>query len=167
MFIDPRKPVEHVNGLFDVEPEHFELPELEHSALDDAFDEMELFGFTLRSPFDLLKEKPAATIRAAQLPKLLGKEAELTGHLVTVKYTKSSDGRRMCFGTFLDTDGQWLDTVHFPDSAARHPFAGPGCYTIRGRVAEEFDFVYVDVSEMKRLPMLSMDDVPVRASLIK
>ena len=57
----------------------------------------------------------------------------------------------MYFGTFLDTKGAWIDTVHFPDSARKFPFIGPGCYTLTGKVVEEYDFTTIEVEYMKRL----------------
>ena len=64
----------------------------------------------------------------------------------------------MHFGTFLDQEGYWIDSVHFPPSAKAFPFSGPGCYRLIGKVHEEFDFVYVDVSHLYRLPNLNRDD---------
>jgi DNA polymerase-3 subunit alpha len=158
MMINPQDKKKQSKGLFDIEPETFVLPELEHSWLDDAYDEMELFGFTLCSPFDLLKEKSESRLSSKQLQKFIGKKIEIMGYLVSVKNTGSSDGRKMHFGTFLDTEGSWIDTVHFPDSARDQPFSGPGCYVIQGIVGEEFDFTYVEVSGLRRLPVLTRED---------
>ncbi len=77
---------------------------------------------------------------------------------MTTKNTRTSSGQRMHFGTFLDVDGYWLDTVHFPQSASAYPFNGPGCYHIVGKVAEEFDFIYVEVSQQHRLQTINKDD---------
>ena len=40
----------------------------------------------------------------------------------------------MYFGTFLDRDGDFIDTVHFPPVAAKYPFRGKGIYKITGKV---------------------------------
>jgi DNA polymerase-3 subunit alpha len=66
----------------------------------------------------------------------------------------------MHFGTFLDLEGYWIDTVHFPPSARAFPFSGPGCYSIKGKVINEFDFVYIEVTEQRRLPVVNKDDLP-------
>jgi len=158
MIVSPHEKKTNNRGLFDIEPEKFILPDLEHSWLDDAYDEMELFGFTLCSPFKLLKERSESRLTAAQLKKLVGKRVEIMGYMVSVKNTRSSDGRTMYFGTFLDTEGFWIDTVHFPDSAQSQPFTGPGCYRIQGIVGEEFDFTYIEVSGLKRLAVLTRED---------
>jgi DNA polymerase III subunit alpha len=158
MLINPVKQKAERSELFDVEPQRFELPRLENSWLDDAFDEMELFGFPLCSPFNLLKEELTNTLTAADLKKNIGKTIEIIGYMVTVKNTGTSKGERMHFGTFLDIHGAWIDTVHFPPAARAFPFSGPGCYRIIGRVIDEFDFICIDVSHQYRLSTLSRDD---------
>ena len=63
------------------------------------------------------------------------------GYLVTVKNTKTAKGERMDFATFLDQNGDYLDSVHFPIIAQQFPFQGKGLYKLQGRVAEEFGFL--------------------------
>jgi DNA polymerase-3 subunit alpha len=60
----------------------------------------------------------------------------------------------MYFGTFLDRDGDFIDTVHFPPIAAKYPFRGKGIYLIRGKVLEEFDCVNIEVISMVRLAIV-------------
>jgi DNA polymerase-3 subunit alpha len=67
----------------------------------------------------------------------------------------------MYFGTFIDIEGNWIDTVHFPPSAKQFPFNGPGCYRLSGKVTNEFDFITIEVTTMKRLPMIDMEKVQV------
>ncbi len=55
--------------IFAVERKHFELPELYYTAVDDAWDELELLGFPLGSPFDLLKEEHTAAAVESKLEK--------------------------------------------------------------------------------------------------
>ena len=160
MLINPIKKDKTKEELFDVEPEHFTLPKLENSWLDEAFDELELLGFPLCSPFKLLKEKISNTLLSQDLKKLEGKTIEIIGYLVTTKKTWTSSGESMYFGTFLDREGYWLDTVHFPPSAQAFPFSGPGCYRIIGKVINEFDFISIEVSHQYRLQQLNRDEVP-------
>jgi DNA polymerase-3 subunit alpha len=61
----------------------------------------------------------------------------------------------MFFGNFLDRDGDFIDTVHFPPVAKRYPFRGKGIYRITGVVMEEFGCVSVEVSRMERLPIIA------------
>jgi len=164
MYINPIKPPDN-NVLFTPEPIVFELPELENNWIDEAFDQIELFGFPLCSPFNLLKERITNTLTAAALHKFVGKTVEIIGFLVTTKNTGTSKGERMHFGTFLDIAGDWIDTVHFPPSVKAFPFTGPGCYRIIGRVTEEFDHLCIDVSHLYRLAMLNRDDVSNGATI--
>ncbi|HQQ93685.1 MAG TPA: DNA polymerase III subunit alpha [Bacteroidia bacterium] len=158
MLVSPHKKEEAGVELFDVEPEHYSLPELENNPLDDALDEIELLGFPLCSPFSLLKDPVKNSLLSRDLKKLEGKTIEIIGYLVSIKYTGTYKGEKMYFGTFLDLEGYWIDTVHFPPSARTYPFSGPGCYRIIGKVMSEFGFVYIDVSHQYRLPQLSRDD---------
>jgi DNA polymerase-3 subunit alpha len=73
------------------------------------------------------------------------------GYLISIKRTFTSKGDKMYFGTFIDLDGEWIDTVHFPPSAKAYPFSGNGCYLLKGKVVEEFNFRYIEVKWMKRL----------------
>ncbi|MDX1629760.1 MAG: DNA polymerase III subunit alpha, partial [Fulvivirga sp.] len=136
--------------LFDVDYRKFKLPKLSMSLLEDAFDEMELMGFPLCSPFTLLNEHLTSTLCVKDMPQYAGKEIAIMGYLVAVKNTGTSKGQRMNFGTFLDMEGQFIDTVHFPQTASRHPFRGKGIYTIKGKVVEEFDFYCIEVSAMEK-----------------
>ena len=70
---------------------------------------------------------------------------------MTKKNTKTTDGKRMAFGVFLDLQGQWIDSVHFPQILEQYPFRGPGCYSITGIVTEEFGFIAIEVTKLKRL----------------
>jgi hypothetical protein len=60
----------------------------------------------------------------------------------------------MHFGNFLDGDGDFVDTVHFPPVAAKFPFRGKGIYSITGKVMIEFDCVTIEVSHMERLAVI-------------
>ena len=132
--------------LFRVRPKKFSLPDFHYSALEDAYDEMELLGFTLCNPFKLLPEKEKSEIVANRIQQYLGKTIDIKGYLITVKNTSTSNRKRMYFGTFLDQEGHFIDTVHFPPIAARYPFRGRGIYQIRGKVVEEFGFYSIEVS---------------------
>lgn len=158
MLISPVKQKAKGKELFHIEPQKYVLPALENTWQDDAYDEQELFGFTLCSPFKLLKEPLTNNTKSADLKKRVGKTVEIIGYLVNIKTTHTSNDQKMFFGTFLDLDGYWIDTVHFPPSASAHPFTGPGCYSIIGKVVEEFDFIYIDVSYQQRLPVINRDD---------
>ena len=154
--INPIKKKEVVNELFVVKPKTWQLPVLSSNRFIDAFDEMELLGFPLCSPFEILSDKPTVSLTARELINHIGKTVSIVGYLVTYKYTITSKGERMCFGTFTDTEGMWVDTVHFPSSIKQYPIVGPGCYLLNGKVTEEFDFVSIEITEIRRLPTVDM-----------
>ncbi|MBT8195870.1 MAG: hypothetical protein KJO64_05550, partial [Bacteroidia bacterium] len=67
---------------------------------------------------------------------------------------KTAKGQAMFFGTLLDSQGEWLDTVHFPPYSQRYPFRGRGIYEIKGKVLEEFGCYNVEVSVMRKLDIV-------------
>jgi DNA-directed DNA polymerase III PolC len=141
---------EHIITLFKTEKINYKTPQLTSSDLENAFDEIELLGFPLCNPFDLLENQSSSPLRANQLLSYKNKTITIEGYLVTTKNTGTSNGKRMFFGTFLDRDGYFIDTVHFPPVAAKFPFRGKGVYTITGKVLEDFDCVNIEVSFMER-----------------
>lgn len=137
--------------LFYPKAQHYKLPALKTSELEAAFDEIELLGFPLGSPFALLEDKPKNKILAKDLPQFLNKSVDILGYMVTVKHTSTSGKKRMYFGTFLDQMGHFIDTVHFPPVAARYPFRGKGIYMLTGRVVCEFGFYSLEIQSMEKL----------------
>jgi error-prone DNA polymerase len=140
--------------LFTTEKKNYKTPNLPNTSLEDAFDELELLGYPLCNPFNLLTIPSENKMRAQHLPNLNTKIIEIEGYLVTTKNTGTSNGKRMFFGTFLDVDGDFIDTVHFPQIAAKYPFRGKGVYRIKGKVLEEFDCITIEVLEMERLAII-------------
>lgn len=141
-------------GLFDSPVKKIELPELTTYKHEDSFDEMELLGFPLCNPFELLREPPVSDMLAKELPVYLNKEVTIYGYLVAIKHTSTSKKKRMNFGTFIDREGNFIDTVHFPQSASQFPFSGKGIYKLVGKVVEEFEFYSMEVSAMQKLPYI-------------
>ena len=60
----------------------------------------------------------------------------------------------MYFGTFVDTYGDHIDTVHFPPVAKKYPLKGRGVYKLIGKVTEEFDCVSVEVEMIEKLAII-------------
>ncbi len=142
--------------LFDTEPKNYALPELKRNPLEDAFDEIELLGFPLCNPFDLLETRDFGDTRALELRHKKGKSVRLVGYLVTTKDAATMKTKEhMCFGTFYDVHGEVFDTVHFPDSARKFPFRGRGFYEIKGKVIEDFGVYALDVFWMTKVPMIN------------
>ncbi|HAD97343.1 MAG TPA: DNA polymerase III subunit alpha [Cryomorphaceae bacterium] len=147
-----------VSDLFRVKAPSYALPELEHEAHEDAYDEIELLGFPLSSPFDLIAGKPENIIMAHDLPHYVGKNVRMLGYLVHTKNltTREKNSRHMQFGTFLDECGNFIDTIHFPQVAARYRFQGKGIYLLQGKVIEDYDFISLEVVHMEKLAYTSL-----------
>lgn len=124
--------------LFVSEPVTFKLPALVQHPFDDALDEIEILGFPLCNVFDLVKDDISSYVPASAIKDHLGKEIKVLGYLITTKPVRTSKNEIMFFGTFIDAEGNWLDTVHFPDVQKNYPLNGKGFYKIQGKVVEEF-----------------------------
>ncbi|WP_421977892.1 DNA polymerase III subunit alpha [Roseivirga seohaensis] len=140
--------------LFDPEVKHYNLPELNYDLLEDAFDQIELLGFPLCNPFHLLKEQPEKEVMAREMEQHRNKLVKMVGYLIHVKSTTTSGGKRMQFGTWIDREGHFIDSTHFPLVVAKYPFRGKGIYEITGKVVEEFDFFSLEVVAMQKLPFI-------------
>jgi DNA-directed DNA polymerase III PolC len=152
--IGSEKKTEAHHDLFEIESRSFSLPELYHGKYDDAFDEIELLGFPLCPPFELLQSPLSSHLTAGDLKKHVGKIVSITGYLVTRKQTSTRKGEPMSFGTFLDREGRFFDTTHFPDVLQKYPFRGRKCcYTITGKVVNDYGFYSIDVIKMEMLMM--------------
>ncbi len=145
---------EHIVTLFRTQRINYKTPQLPSTLLENAFDEIELLGFPLCNPFSLLSKPQQSQLQAKDLLHYKNKVVTIEGYLVTTKTTSTSNKKTMHFGTFLDRNGDFVDTVHFPPVAAKFPFRGKGIYKITGRVMEEFDCVNIEVLSMYRLAIV-------------
>ena len=132
------------------EPE-FELPKFNKYPLEDAFDEIEILGFAPNKGFELCDDTLSGITYAKDLASKLNEQVTIIGQLVTTKDSRTRKGEHMMFGTFLDPNGDWLDTVHWPDSIDKYPFIGGGFYKMTGRVMQDFDVYSVEVTIMKKI----------------
>lgn len=145
------KPVRGVESLF-AKPRanDFTLPKPDTGLIDEVKDELELLGFPVQlSYFDLVSGKPDTYFLMSQVKT--GMRVKMLGWLVTVKPTRTVKGDRMYFGTFLDEENNWIDTIHFPPVAAEFPFTGEGVYVLEGTITEEFDVQALEVHYMQKL----------------
>ena len=90
--------------------------------------------------------------RVRQMPEQRGRQVYMYGYLVTTKPVRTVKGEQMHFGCFVDCEGNFLDTVHFPEAARNYPFRGRAVYRLYGRVVEEAGFLSLEVSSMEKLP---------------
>ena len=136
--------------LFSSPAKHFELPVLVHQTIEDAFDEMELLGFPVRDPFILVDDDPAKYIPGRELPGHAGKVVTVLGYHITHKPVRTIKGETMSFGTFLDVNKDWIDTVHFPQVHAAQPLRA-GFYRITGKVMEEYGVCSIEVLKAEKV----------------
>ena len=97
---------EQVDTLFQLENQHFEFPDFTINALQNAYDEVELYGFPVSLTwFDMLKTKFRGELMACQMLNFVGQRYRMLGKLVTVKYVRTCKGDTMALGTFVDVTG--------------------------------------------------------------
>ena len=149
LMLGKSKRMEHPK-LFPPKHSKFQIPNLDTTALETAFEQWELLGFPLCNPFGLLKEPVKSTNGNKDLPRYLNKLIDIYGYLVTVKNTATHKGDQMHFATLLDQYGEVFDTVLFPPVAAKHRFQGRGIYRFYGKVVSEFGFLSIEVFKMQK-----------------
>jgi DNA-directed DNA polymerase III PolC len=138
-------------SLFNEPPTDFKLPGFSSRPMQDAFDEIEIIGFALQDIFHMVDDDQQGLTYVKELPAKLGQNVTMLGQLVTIKESGTIKGELMNFGTFLDPHGNWLDTVHWPESLKRFSFQGNGFYKMKGKVVEEFGVYAVEVWEMRKI----------------
>lgn len=146
---------ENRNLMLIQEPtKEYELPKLERSEFEDAFDEIELLSFPVScSPFDLLQTKFRGDVRAKDLLQYHKKTVRMLAYLISRKHVPTKMGA-MYFGTWIDADGEYFDTAHFTDSLAKYPFQGGGCYLLLGNVEVDYHFPTVTITKMEKMPFI-------------
>jgi DNA-directed DNA polymerase III PolC len=144
------------NQLFEMPQKEFTLPTFDHNHIEDVYDEIEFLGFPVsKNYFEMLKTDFKGDCLAKNLPEYLGKTVKVLGEFITYKPVRTVRKEIMGFGTFLDAEGKFFDTVQFPDCFQKYPFTGAGVYLILGKVVEEFGFPSIEVEKMARLPIHS------------
>ena len=142
-------------SLFNESVEEYLFPSLPRAVLEDAFDELELLGFFVScSPFEVLKTKYRGDYMARELSDKAQKQVRMVGYLIARKHVPTTRGG-MYFGTWIDAEGTYFDTVHFPDGLKEYPFQGGGCDLLLGNVGVEYNTPTVEVLKMAKLPFVS------------
>jgi len=149
-----KKIVPGSRALLRQETKAITIPMFDCFGEEDFFDEMEFLHFSLSlSPFTMLKTTFRGEMKASDLIEHVGKTVKMVGLYVTAKPTRTRKGDAMAFGTFLDIEGCFFDTVHFPASLAKYPFQKGGLYLILGKITESFGFPSITVEKMAMLPI--------------
>jgi len=160
-FLNKKKsPPAGLGFLFRESPQTFQLPELKQHPLDDALDEIELLGFPLGHLFELSKEDHRNYVAARELPLYKGKSVSVLGYLVTSKPVNTLTNEIMHFHSFLDGEGEWLDTIFFPNINRHSAVSGKGFYAMKGKVSEEFGVCSIEVTECRKIGMRDRQDFP-------
>ena len=139
------------SSLFYETPKQFVLPELTTDPVHDMYDEMEVLGFPLRNPFDLVDDEMTGYSLGDDLVLNCGRTITMLGYFITDKVVPIKQNQTMSFGTFIDAKLNWIDTVHFPDSLRQYPIQGKGFYRITGKVVEDFGAYSVEVTQMRKV----------------
>jgi DNA-directed DNA polymerase III PolC len=138
-------------ALFAEKPIDFKLPVLIDNPLDDLYDEMEILGFTLGNPFAMVDEDPEKYMAAKDLGKHSGKIVSVLAYFIARKHVSTKNNDEMFFGTFVDSNLDWIDTVHFPDAARNYPLHDSGFYKITGKVTEDFGVYSLEAHQLVRV----------------
>ena len=148
------KPANRGLMLIEQPAKEFKLPVLERSIFEDAFDEIELLNFPVScTVFDLLKTRYRGDVMVRDLLKYHKKEVRMLAYLISTKQVPTKRGN-MYFGTWIDHEGAYFDTAHFPDSLVNNPFQGGGCYLLLGTVEVDYHFPTITISRMAKMPFI-------------
>ena len=135
--------------LFETEPSKKPIWRLtEPTHRERVSDQIAIFGFPLCSPFNLLRDEMLSKVTMKTLTKKEGEKIWIYGYYVLQKPVTTIHGGHMCFATWLDVEGTYFDTVHFPRVLVLYPLRGRGVYRIDGKVIMEHGYPLVEVSAM-------------------
>jgi DNA polymerase-3 subunit alpha/error-prone DNA polymerase len=77
----------------------------------------------------------------------------MLAYLISTKQVPTKKGN-MYFGTWIDNEGAYFDTAHFPDSLVQYPFKGGGCYLLLGIVEIDYHFPTITIHKMAKMPFI-------------
>lgn len=138
-------------SLFEEKPLEFTLPQLTDNAVDDLYDQKEILGFTLQNPFAMIAEEPANYTPAREIGNHLHKVITVLVYFIATKHVQTKNNDVMFFGTFIDNNLDWVDTVHFPNTARAYPLHSGGFYKITGRVVEDFGVYSIEARKTEKV----------------
>ncbi len=148
-------------SLFVIETKEWTLPNLPDDAVEDTYDQIEILGYPLCSPFELLSEKMlpnevyAADLEGRNGTKIKhGDRVTISGYLISTKQVRTSKGDMMGFVDFIDARGDCFDATMFPDTFMKYPILGIGVYRMTGRVSDDFGVATLEVQEIRRMGYL-------------
>ncbi len=148
------KPDSRQLALLEEPQKQYQLPKIERNKFEDAFDEIEILGFPISfCPFELLQTKYRGSVMAKDLIKSHKKQVKMLAYLISRKHVPTKKGT-MYFGTWIDAEGEYFDTAHFPKCLEQYPFQGGGCYLLLGTVEVDFYFPTITIHKMAKMPFI-------------
>jgi DNA-directed DNA polymerase III PolC len=144
-------------SLFSLAVKQFNIPHFEDEPFEEVIDEVELLGFPLSNGFDLVDADLSKFVPSCDFHLHLGKVIDVIGYYITAKPVTTIKGDDMYFGTFLDSNGEWVDSVHFPNVAEKYDLQGNGFYHITGKVVADFGVYSLEVVVMKKVGLKNVD----------
>lgn len=143
-----------VGQLFYSNAEKPQLPVFVTDELENLYDEIELMGFPVSgSVFDLAKSDFRGNVTAKTMASYQSQIIRVVAYLVTSKTVRTKNGTIMKFGTFIDVNGDFIDTVHFPQSLQKSPLRGKGLYLIEGKVVVDYGCPAIEVHRCAMMPL--------------
>lgn len=140
------------HNSFGLQNADYQLPTMQSRPLEDAYDEIELFGFPVTMTwFDMLRTRFRGEVFAKNMLQHVGNQYRMLGHLVSLKYVKTSKGELMHFANFLDANGDVFDATIFPNVLKMYPFQGNGTYLMLGKIVEEFGHPSIEVQKLAKM----------------
>ncbi len=141
--------LQNTQPLFHEPAIQFKLPDLADHPLDDIYYQVHHLGFPLGNPFGLVDDDPGNYVPAKDLFKFSNKYVTVLIYFIAHKHVPTKHGEEMYFGTFLDSNLDWVDTVHFPESAKKYPLDKSGFFRATGKVTLDFGVVSLEVTKME------------------
>lgn len=89
------------------------------------------------------------------------RQVKMLAYLISRKHvpikSKNQPGKKddMYFGTWIDAEGEYFDTAHFPDSLRKFPFKEGGIYLLLGTVEVDYHFPTVTITKMAKMPLVA------------
>ena len=140
------------HDTFGMQNHDYQLPVMNTQPLEDAYDEIELFGFPVTLTwFDMLKTRFRGEVFAKNMMQHVGNQYRMIGRLVSLKYVKTCKGDLMHFANFLDANGDVFDATIFPNVLKMYPFQGDGIYLMLGKIVEDFGHPSIEVQKIAKM----------------
>ena len=131
-----------------------ELPVFVTDNLENLYDEIELMGFPVSgSVFHLARSDYRGNANASDLASFKGQSVRVVAYMVASKTVRTKNGMYMKFGTFIDVNGDFIDTVHFPQSLQQYPLRSKGLYLIEGKAVLDYNCPAIEVYRCAMMPL--------------